>query len=75
MPFIHVYAWTGRDQATKQAVAQSIVAAASKTIGAPPEAFTVVYQDVDKDQWAAEVEQGRIEPLRDMVILDNGQLV
>ena len=75
MPFIHVYAWTGRDQEVKKATAQSLVKSASAAMGAPEEAFTVIYEDVDKDAWEEQVQKAIIEPRKDKVIIDKGTLV
>jgi len=75
MPFIHVLAYSGKDMETKKRTAQSIVKAASETMGAPESAFTVVYEDIDREVWEKEVAQPIIEPLRDKMLIDHGKLV
>lgn len=75
MPFIHVKAWPGRDDATKKKTAQAMVKAASEAMGAPETAFTVVYEEVAQDKWDAEVVKPIMEPLRDKMLIDRGQLL
>ena len=74
MPFIHVYAYSGRDLETKKKVAAAIVKSASEAMGAPETAFTIVYEDVDRDNWAKDV-QPLLEPLNDMIVIDHGKLL
>ena len=75
MPFIHVRAYSGRDAESKKKAAQAIVKAASEAMGAPEAAFTVVYEDVERDAWEKDVVQPIIEPLRDKMLIDHGKLV
>ena len=75
MPFIHVRAYSGRDMEAKKKAAQAIVDAASKAMGAPETAFTVVYEEIDRETWEKDVAQPIIEPLRDKMIIDHGKLV
>ena len=75
MPFIHVLAYKGRDLETKQKTAQAMVKAASESMGAPETAFTVVYEDIEKEAWEETVVKPIIEPLRDKMIIDHGELV
>ena len=75
MPFIHVYARSGRDLETKQKAAQAIVKAASEAMGAPETAFTVVYEEIEAEAWGKDVTQTIIEPLRDKLLIEGGKLV
>ena len=75
MPFIHIWAYSGRDIETKKKTAQAIVKTASETMGAPESAFTVVYEDVERDDWENDVVQPIIEPLRDKMLIDHGKPV
>jgi len=75
MPFIHIRAYSGRDLESKRKAAQSIVKAASESMGAPESAFTVVYEDVDRNVWEKEVEQPIIGPLRDKMLIEHGKPV
>ena len=75
MPFIHYRSYAGKDLETKQKVAKAIVAAASEIWGAPESAFTVVFEDVDKELWETEVKQAIIEPLRDKIVMESGELI
>ena len=73
MPFIHIRAFSGRDEETKKKTAQAVVKSASETMGAPESAFTVVYEDVERDAWETDVVQAIIEPLRDKMLIDHGK--
>jgi len=75
MPFIHVYAYSGRDEATKQKAAQAMVKAAGEAMGVPETAFTVVYEDIAKENWEADIVQKVIEPLRGSMLIDKGRPV
>jgi len=75
MPFIHIRAYRGRDLETKKQAAQAIVKAASEAMGAPEAAFTVVYEDIDRENWEKDVAQPIIEPLRDKMLIDHGKPV
>ena len=75
MPFIHVRAYSGRDLETRKKAAQAMVKAASDVMGAPESAFTVVYEEVERDAWEKNVAQPIIEPLRDKMLIDHGKLL
>ena len=75
MPFIHVRAYAGRDLETKKKAAEAMVKAASEAMGAPETAFTVVYEDIDREAWDKEIAQTVIEPLRDKMLIDHGKPV
>ena len=75
MPFIHVRAYSGRDEETKKKAAQAIMKAASEAMGAPETAFTVVYEDIERDDWEKTVAQPIMEPLRDKMLIERGQLL
>ena len=75
MPFIHVYAFSGRDMETKKKAAQAIMKAASEVMGAPETTFTVVYEEIEREAWEKEVALPIIKPLRDKMLIDRGNLV
>ena len=75
MPFIHVYAYSGRDTETKKKAAQAIMKAAGEAMGAPDTAFTIVYEDIEREDWEKDVVQPIIEPLRDKMLIDHGKTV
>jgi len=75
MPFIHVYAYSGRDKETKKKAAQAMVTAASEAMGAPEAAFTVIYEDIEKENWETDVVNPIIEPLRGNMLIDHGKPV
>jgi len=75
MPFIHVRAYSGKDMETRKKTAQAIVKAASEAMGAPEAAFTVAYEEIERDAWEKEVAKPIIEPLRDKLLIDHGKPV
>ena len=75
MPFIHVRAYSGRDMEVKKKAAQAMVKAASEAMGAPEAAFTVVYEDIERDSWENDVAKPILEPLRDKILIERGELV
>ena len=75
MPFIHVYAYSGRDMETKKKAAQAIMKAASEAMGTPESAFTVMYEDIEREAWEKDVAQPIIEPSRDKILIDHGKSV
>ena len=75
MPFIHVRAYSGRDMETKKKAAMAMVKAASEAMGAPETAFTVVYEEFEKENWEKEVGKPIMEPLRNKMLVDHGKLV
>ena len=75
MPFIHVYAMSGRDDETKKKAAQAVVKAASEAMGAPETAFTLAYEEVEREAWQKDVVLPIIGPLRDKVLIDRGKPV
>ena len=72
MPFIHIYAYSGRDPEVKKNAAIAIVKAASEAMGAPESAFTVIYDDIERESWEKDVQQPVIEPRRDKMLIDRG---
>jgi len=75
MPFIHVRAYSGKDMETKKKTAMAIVKAASEAMGAPEAAFTVAYEETDREDWEKEVAKPIIEPLRSKLLIDHGKPV
>lgn len=52
MPLVRVSMWTGRTYDQKAELAKLLTDAVSKVIGAPPEVTTVIFEDVDQENWA-----------------------
>ena len=75
MPFIHIRTYSGRDLEEKKKISQAIVKSASEIMGAPETAFTVVFEDFEREVWQEEVVQPIIEPLRDKILIDHGKLL
>ena len=74
MPFIHIRTFSKKDLEIKQQTAQAMIKAASESMGAPETAFTVVYEEVERDNWESDVQNAIIEPLRDKMVVENGKL-
>jgi len=72
MPLIHVRAYSGRDMQTKKKAAEAMVKAASEAMGAPETAFTVIYEDIEKETWEDTVVKPVVEPLRDKMLIEKG---
>jgi len=75
MPFIHVRAYKGRDMETKKKAAEAIVKSAAEAMGAPETAFTLVYEDIEPDEWENSVAKPIIKPLADKMLIDHGKPV
>lgn len=52
MPVVNVALYAGRSKEQKAELAQAITKAISDTAGIPDSATTVIFQDVDKDNWS-----------------------
>ena len=74
MPFIHVRAYPGRDIETQKKAAEAIMKAASQAMGAPETAFTVVYEEIEKDVWP-QTAGPIMEQLKDKTLIAQGQPV
>lgn len=75
MPFIHVRAYSGKDIETRKKAALAMAKAASEVMGAPMAAFTVAYEEIEREVWDKEVEKPIIEPLRNKILIDHGKPV
>lgn len=75
MPFIHVRAMSGRDQETQKKTAQAIMKAASEIMGAPETSFTIVYEEYERENWKRDVVEPIMEPLREKMLIDHGELL
>lgn len=53
MPTIRVELFAGRSPEQKRAFAQAVTEAAVRTIGATPESVDVIFQDVERHDWAS----------------------
>lgn len=52
MPIVRVEMWPGRTKAQKRELARAITDAVCNIAQTTPEATIVVFQDVEKDDWA-----------------------
>lgn len=55
MPHIDVKMFPGRDEDLKKKFAEKVIEAASITLGAPKDDFSVSIEDVDPDRWNEDV--------------------
>lgn len=53
MPVVHISLIKGRSKEVKKAIAQDITESIHKHAGAPKEATSVIFHDIDGDSWAA----------------------
>ena len=74
MPFIHIRSYSGRDMESKKKAAEAIMKAASESMGAPETAFTVVYEDIERESWEKEAAP-IMEALKDKTLIDRGNLL
>ena len=72
MPYIRVYAYSGRDIETKKKAAAALVKTASEVMGAPESAFTVSFEDIEREDWERDVKEAVIDTIRDKVFIDHG---
>lgn len=52
MPIVRVEMWTGRTEAQKRELARVITDAMVNIAHTTPEATIIVFDDIDKDNWA-----------------------
>lgn len=52
MPIVRVEMWPGRTTAQKRELARAITEVMTNVAHTTPEAVTVVFQDVEKEDWA-----------------------
>ncbi len=51
MPIVRIGMWAGRDGATKEKLIQNVTRTVCDTVGCPPEAVTVIIDDIPKENW------------------------
>ena len=52
MPIVRVELWPGRTEQQKRELAKAITEAVVRIAGTTPEATFVIFQDIDKGNWA-----------------------
>ena len=52
MPVVRVSMWSGITQQQKVELTQLITGAISKVVQAPPDATTIIFEDIEKHNWA-----------------------
>ncbi len=51
MPIVRIGMWSGRDAATKEKLIQNVTNTICDTVKCPPEAVTVIIDDIPKENW------------------------
>ena len=72
MPYISIKAYP-RDKATNQKLVEAINQTVQNVIGCPPEALTILFEEVDKEDWKAKVDDALVAPDMDHVMILKGQ--
>ena len=52
MPLVQIALYSGRTPDQKEALAKAVTKAISETAGIPDEATTIIFQEVEKHDWA-----------------------
>ena len=52
MPVVNIYMWSGRTEEQKRKIAQGITQVFEAAAGVPPEALHIIFQDIEKSDWA-----------------------
>ena len=52
MPLVQIALYAGRTPDQKEALAKAVTKAISETAGIPDEATTIIFQEVEKHDWA-----------------------
>ena len=72
MPYISIKAYP-RDKATNQKLVEAINQTVQNVIGCPPEALTILFEEVAKEEWKAKVDDALVAPEMDHVMILKGQ--
>ena len=75
MPLITVKMYPGRSEEQKVKAAKAIMDAAVETLGAPPSAFTIIMEEIEREEWSEKVAKPEIEPKSDLVYIRQGESV
>lgn len=51
MPIVRIELWSGRSAEVKEKLIQKVTQTVCETINCPPEAVTVVIEDIPKENW------------------------
>ena len=51
MPIVKVEMWAGRSPEIKKKLIENITRTVCETVGCPPEAVTIVIEDIPKENW------------------------
>lgn len=68
MPYIAIKAYP-RDMETKKALARKVNEAVLEVLGCKPEAVTISFEDIPKEEWQEKVAKPEIEPKMDKMMI------
>ena len=72
MPYIRIKAYP-KDEAIKQTVAEAINKVFLDNWGCKPEAVSISFEEIAPEVWEQQVERGEIAPLKDKMLILNGE--
>ena len=75
MPLISIKMYPGRTEEQKKQLALALVKTAVETLGTPETAFTVMFDEIAKEEWPEKVAQPEIEANAEKVYVRQGKLV
>jgi len=52
MPVVNIYMWSGRTEGQKRKLVEGITNVFKSAAGVPPEALHIIFQDIQKSDWA-----------------------
>ncbi|WP_455393155.1 tautomerase family protein [[Eubacterium] cellulosolvens] len=52
MPVVNIYMWSGRSAEQKKMLAKGITEVFQSAAAVPPEALHIIFQDIEKSDWA-----------------------
>ncbi|MBE6994444.1 MAG: hypothetical protein E7423_07390 [Ruminococcaceae bacterium] len=71
MPYVAIKSWP-KDEETKKRVVEKVNQAMIDALGCAPEALTISYEMIPKEEWEEKVKKVDIEPKMDKVMILSG---
>ena len=72
MPYVSIKAYP-RDKAVNQKLVEEINKTVLNVFGCPPEALTILFEEVPKEEWKEKVDDALVAPNMDHVMILKGQ--
>ena len=72
MPYVSIKAWP-RDKATNLKLVEEINKTVQNVFGCPPEALTILFEEVRREDWKEKVDDALVAPNMDHVMILKGQ--